>query len=95
MASIEDDSNTRNTYPTTKWTSSPVLSGKNTGWSKEGLEQFNELCQQEATDRVENSAVDFDSLVKKQQKNNARHTQKKTVNSVTVKTYIDEHSLCY
>jgi hypothetical protein len=95
MASIEDDSNTHNTYPTTKWTSSPVLSGKNTGWSKEGLERYNELCQEEATDRVVNSAVDFDFLLKKQQENNARHKQKKTVNSSSVKTYTDEHSLCY
>ena len=37
VASIEDDSNTRTTYPATKWTSSPVMSGKNTGWSIEGL----------------------------------------------------------
>ena len=95
VASIEDDSSTRTTYPTTKWTSSPVMSGKNTGWSKEGLQRFNELCQAEATDRVENAAVDFDFLVKKQQENNARHKQKRTVVSATVKTYVDEHSLCY
>jgi hypothetical protein len=95
VASIEDDSSTHTTYPTTKWTSSPVMSGKNTGWSKEGLERFNELCQAEATDRVENAAVDFDFLVKKQQENNVRHKQKKTVDSNTVKTYVDEHSLCY
>jgi hypothetical protein len=42
-----------------------------------------------------NSAVDFDFLVKKQQENNARHNQKGTVVSATVKTYVDEHSLCY
>ena len=42
VASVEDDSSTRTTFPTTKWTSSPVMSGKNTGWSKEGLERFND-----------------------------------------------------
>jgi hypothetical protein len=95
VASIEDDSSTRTTFPTTKWTSSPVMSGKNTGWSLEGLERFNELCQIEAADRVENAAVDYDFLVKKQQENNAKHKQKRTVVSATVKTYVDEHSLCY
>ena len=53
------------------------------------------MCQAEATDRVENSAVDFDFLVKKQRENNARHKQKKTVDSATVKTYVEEQSLCY
>jgi hypothetical protein len=95
VASVEDDSSTRTTYPTTRWTSSPVMSGKNTGWSIEGLERFNELCNEEATDRVENAEVEFDFLVKKQQENNVRHKQKKTVDSNTVKTYVDEHSLCY
>jgi hypothetical protein len=72
------------------------MSGKNTGWSKEGLQRFNELCQAEATDRVENAAVDVDFLVKKQQENHVRHKQKKTVDSNTVKRYVgDEHSLCY
>jgi hypothetical protein len=95
VASIEDDSSTRTTYPTTKWTSSLVMSGKNTGWSKEGLQRFNKMCQAEATERVENSAVDFDFFNKKKQENNAKHKQKKTVDSNTVKTYVDEHSLCY
>jgi hypothetical protein len=95
VASIEDDSSTRTTFPTTKWTLSPVMSGKNTGWSQEGLERFNELCQIEAADRVKNAAVDFDFLVKMQQENNAKHKQKRTVVSASVNTYVDEHSLCY
>jgi hypothetical protein len=71
------------------------MSRKNTGWSREGVERFNELCQIEAADRVENAAVDYDFLVKKQQENNAKHKQKRTVVSATVKTYVDEHFLCY
>jgi hypothetical protein len=38
--------------------SSPVIGGKNTGWSMEGLQCFNKLCQVEAKDREENSSVD-------------------------------------
>ena len=64
VASIDQTStqeaslNNRTTYPATKWTSSPVIGGKNTGYSKEGLQRFNELCQVEAKDREENSSVD-------------------------------------
>ena len=91
----EDSINNRTTYPATKWTSSPVIGGKNTGWSKEGLQRFNALCQAEAKDREENSSVDFEFLVKKQQEKNARHKTKRRVVSATVKTYVDKHALCY
>ena len=80
----EEIMNSRTTYPTAKWTSSPEMSGKNTGWSKEGLQRFNALCQAEAKDREENSSVDFDFLVKKQHENNARHKTEKTVVSAAV-----------
>ena len=91
----EQNRNNNNTYPTTKWTSSPVIGGKNTGWSKEGLQRFNALCQTEAIDREANSSIDIDFLLKKQQENNARNKPKKTVVTGTVKTYVDEHALCY
>ena len=91
----EEIMNSLTTYPTTKWTLSTVMSGKNTGWSKEGLQRFNALCQAEAKDREENSSVDFDFLVKKQHENNARSKPKKTVVFATVKTYVDEHALYY
>ena len=57
----EDFLNNRTTYPATKWTSSPVIVGKNTGWRKEGLQRFNALRQAEAKDREENSSVDLTS----------------------------------
>ena len=84
-----------NKIPEFTTASSPVIGGKNTGWSKEGLQRFNALCQAEAKDREENSSVDFEFLVKKQHENNARHKTKKTVVSATVKTYMDEHALCH
>jgi hypothetical protein len=91
----EDSLNNRNTYPATKWTSSPVIGGKNTGWSKEGLQRFNELCLAEAEDRNVNSTVDYNFLVKKQHENSARSKAKNTVVLATVKTYVDEHALYY
>jgi hypothetical protein len=54
VASVDASLNNRTTYPATKWTSSPVIGEKNTGWSKKGLQRFNELCQLEAKDREEN-----------------------------------------
>jgi hypothetical protein len=91
----EDSLNNRTTYPSTKWTSSPVIGGKNTGWSKEGLQRFNELCQAESKDRDVNSLVDCNFLVKKQHENSARCKAKKAVVFAAVKTYVDEHALFY
>ena len=48
MCTPEANINNCITYPATKWTSSPIIGGKNAGWSKEGLQRFNALCQAEA-----------------------------------------------
>jgi hypothetical protein len=95
VASVDPTMNNRTTYPATKWTSSPVIGGKNTGWSEEGLHRFNELCQLEAKDREENSSVEYEFLVKKQRDNIARNKQSKTVVVAAVSTYVDEHALNY
>ena len=55
-----------NKIPEFTTASSPVIGKKNTGWSKESLQRFNELCQVEAKDREENSSVEYEFLVKKQ-----------------------------
>ena len=53
-------------YGDTKWTLSTLVAGKNTGWSREGLQRFKELCKLETEIRRLNESVENQYLKMKQ-----------------------------
>jgi len=79
----------------TKWTSSTLVAGKNTGWSQEGLQRFNELCKLEAENRLLYGSVEKQYLKKKKEKNAIAQNKSKRDTRVDhgVETYVDEASL--
>ena len=87
----EEDIEKRQSYPPTKWTSTTVIGGKNTGWSKKGLERFNELCELETANRKTYGDEETQYLKRKQIEAAAKQQQRPTTahTANNVKTYID------
>ena len=67
-APTDQGTNEKLVYKETKWTSSTLVAGRNTGWTQDGLQAFNELCKMEDEDRKNNPTVESEYLVKKQAK---------------------------
>ena len=80
----------------TKWTSSNLVAGKNSGWSQEGLHRFNELCKFETENRDQHKSVEEQYLKRKKERDAVAHSNKQRRNTRVdhgVQTYVDEASL--
>jgi hypothetical protein len=82
-------------YKDTKWTSSTLIAGRNTGWSQDGLQTFNELCKMENDDRNTNPMVEKEYLLKKKAKQMMAQKKPGRVARIElgVQAYVDENSL--
>ena len=82
-------------YGDTKWTSSTLVAGKNTGWSREGLQRFNELCELETENRRLNVSVENQYLKMKQEQAAVAQNKSRRDTRVDhgVQTYVDEASM--
>lgn len=97
VADPEDlqDSEAKMIYKDTKWTSSTLVAGRNTGWSQEGLQTFNDLCKMEHEDRINNPLVEKEYLLKKKAKLLMAQKKPRRVARIEigVQAYVDENSL--
>jgi hypothetical protein len=75
--------------PKTKWTSGNLLFGQNSGWTKEGILRFNELCQLEKANREAHKMVEEEFLNMKMAESNRLKHKKRRTQAESVQVYMD------
>jgi hypothetical protein len=78
-------------FPTaTKWTSTSMHGGKNSGWTKEGLLRFNRLCEIETSNRESNQSVETAYMEAKKNESTGARKKRRLLAPHGVIAYIDE-----
>jgi hypothetical protein len=74
----DDNDQETPTLPTaTRWTSTNMHGGKNSGWSKEGLQRFNDLHALETNSRSVNQDVEKEYMEAKQRESSGARKKRK------------------